>query len=226
MEKKKQNINPAVLGGVAAGAAVAGAAGTAAAQSFLDTHADLEQALHSGEPSLPADMMDEPAEAVIVDNDNDGVAVADVKPQSHTGQSGSTVSHEQHIAAYEDEVVAVEAVDPNDLDEPDMVEYGEVGVIVGENGVDQNYAMIEIGDDQLAMVDLDDDGVFDVITNEQGHAVMDLSAENKPAFTMSDAEVQLQEQSGQYEYMAQTEFDNNSDTSMSGDHYADDIVTV
>lgn len=226
MEKKKQNINPAVVGGVAAGAAVAGAAGTAAARSFMDRHPDMVQSLHTGGPSLPAEVTDEPdepAEAVIVD---DGAADGDVRHQPHSDDGEPAVTHEQHISAYGDELVAVEAVDPHDVEDADVAEYGEVGVIVSDAGVEQNYAVVEVGDEQLAMVDLDGDGVFDVMADEHGNAVLDLSGPDKPAFTVSDAELQLQEQNGQYEYMAQTELDNNSDTSLSGDCYADDVIEV
>lgn len=223
MEKKKQNINPAVIGTIGAGGAVVGGASAVAAQAFAEKYNDVVQALHSEEPVLPAEVIDEePVEAVIVDDAAPEAAHDNYSPRAEQSYEDSD------YASYSDtqeSVLAVEAVDPHDVDMDDLAEYGEVGVIVTEDGVEQNYAVFEMGDDQLAMIDLDGDGVFDVIADEEGHT-MDLNDPSVPAFTVSDAEVQMQEQNGEYDYMAQTDLDNNSDTSVSGDYYGDDVIEV
>lgn len=225
MKKNKQNISPAVIGAIGAGAAVTGGVATGAAQSFMDKHAEVVQSLHSNEPVLPDDVIEEPVvEAMVIDEDKPD-AVGETQQYNPQTPSGSSVADDQHVSALEDDLLAVEAVDPHDVEADDLAEYGEVGVIESENGVMQNYAVFEMGDDQLAMVDLDGDGVFDIMADEYGNT-MDMSDPDMPAFTVSDAEVQMQEQNGQYEYMAQTDLDNNTDTSISGDYYGNDMIDV
>lgn len=223
MEKNKQNINPAVIGGIAAGAAVVGAAGTAAAQEFAEQHPDFIQSIMNNAPELPDEINEQTPEAVIVEDDNDTTTANHQMQQSYTDDED-----EQHVGVLEDDLVAVEAVDPGDsvTEASGEVEYGGVGVIVSDEGVDQNYTVVEMGNDQFTMVDIDGDGVFDVMQDDTGRT---LNISNNPeisAVNVSDVEVQIQEQNGDLGYMAQTEYDNNSDISASGDYYGNDVVEV
>lgn len=214
MEKKNNNIHPAVIAGIGVGAAAVGAAGTAAAQSVIGSVSDA---------ALPDDAED----AVVVAEDAAPEAPAPEAPavHHHTGTVHHQSEDEQHVEALEDELVAVEAVDANDAVAEDAIEYGEVGVIVAEDGEEHHYAVVEVANQQVTMVDIDDDNVFDVAQDDQG-IVYDINNPNTEVMMVSDAEVQLQEQQNEYEYLAQTELDNNTDTSLTGDHYYDDVVEV
>ena len=81
------------------------------------------------------------------------------------------------------EIVEGEYIDPNDLDAGDLAITG-VGTIQTLDGQVLNAAQISAGDDSIYVVDLNDDGVYDVYSTDEG----ELAGIVEETLTVDDAE--------------------------------------
>lgn len=101
-----------------------------------------------------------------------------------------------------DNIIAGEEIDPTDIDSPNVVQVDEIGIVSDETG--QEYLAAAIHDpegNQAMMVDVDGDGVFDVITDPEGQQII---AQVPGDIDVSDAEHNMNADGG---YLAANAYD-------------------
>lgn len=142
-------------------------------------------------------------------------------------EESATVGNDDKIDLVEDEVVdpelvadailAVEEVDPYDIDMADVINFEEIGTVYTVDG--ESYTAALFHDDngeQYVMVDVDDDEVFDIIATTEGE-VVELYAGN---LTVEDAEIGINDNPV---YLAANDNMPEIETT-SGEDFANDII--
>ncbi len=113
-------------------------------------------------------------------------------------------------------IIAGEEIDPADVDVADIINVDQIGTVYTVDG--QNMLAAAIHDDEgneLMMVDVDGDGVFDVVTTPEGEAIAEVGGD----IDVSDAEHMMTgEDSG---WLAANDFDNSMDV---GSDIQNDII--
>lgn len=113
-------------------------------------------------------------------------------------------------------IISGEEIDPADVDETDIINVDQIGTVYTVDG--QNMLAAAIHDDEgneLMMVDVDGDGVFDVVTTPEGEAIAEVGGD----IDVSDAEHMMTgEDSG---WLAANDFDNSMDV---GSDIQNDII--
>lgn len=111
-----------------------------------------------------------------------------------------------------DNIISGEYIDPNDIETND-INFTDIGVytINGNNMIAAEFTHESGGD--LYMVDLDNDGTFDLIADADGYIIQPIDG-----LVVSDAENMMMEEPG---YLAQNEFDDNSSM---GEDFLQDII--
>lgn len=133
-----------------------------------------------------------------------------------TQETSSTMEEQEHPATTEEQVesdpisagevnpneiaeaiIAEEQIDPADIDMADVIDFDEIGTVYTVEG--ESYTAAAFHDsvgNQLVMVDVDDDGVFDIITDVYGNPITDGAGNYMAAggTTVDDAELDLSEE--------------------------------
>lgn len=85
-------------------------------------------------------------------------------------------------------IISEEQVDPNDIDMEDVINFDEIGTVYTVDG--ESYTAASFHDasgNQMVMVDVDDDDVFDLVTDFNGNII----AEVPGTVTVDDAEIDI-----------------------------------
>lgn len=114
------------------------------------------------------------------------------------------------------EVVTGEEIDPDDVDMEDVINVDQIGTVYTVDGQSMLAAAIHDPEgNELMMVDVDGDGVFDVVATTEGEAIAEVGGD----IDISDAEHMMAgEDSG---WLAANDFDNSMDV---GSDIQDDII--
>lgn len=117
-----------------------------------------------------------------------------------------------------DEILAEELVDPNDIDTNAIVEFTGIETTYDADGNEMTVAFGTLIDEEMAFVDYDNDGTFDIMIDENGDGY-DMEAEGLH-YTVDDVEAQISDSA----YIAATD---TPDTVLeNGDSFVNDIITV
>lgn len=85
-------------------------------------------------------------------------------------------------------VIAEEQIDVHDIDEPDIINYDTVDTLYGPSGETFNVALVhDNAGNQLFLVDVNDDKVYDVITDTTLTPILEAPA----GLTVADAEIAI-----------------------------------
>lgn len=155
--------------------------------------------------------------------DNTGEEVVEVvEEQPQQGTSTEEVPQNTTETVNPDDVaeaiIAEEQVDPNDIDMADVVNFDEIGTVYTVNGESYTAATFhDAAGNQLVMVDVDGDDVFDVITDMEGNILTDPQGNILAAgdVTVDDAEINITDS---HTYLAA------NDTDTTGDFGADSLM--
>lgn len=114
------------------------------------------------------------------------------------------------------EIVAGEEIDPDDVDMEDVINVDQIGTVYTVDGQSMLAASIHDSEgNELMMVDIDGDGVFDVVATPEGDAIAEIGGD----IDISDAEMMMDSEDG--DYLASNDFDNSLDL---GSDIQDDII--
>lgn len=115
-------------------------------------------------------------------------------------------------------IIAEEHIDPNDIDEVDIINFEEIGEVYTVNGESLTAAAYhDLQGNNLLMVDIDGDNVFDVVATLDGVQLGDLPLN----ISVGDAQEQIEENDV---YLAYDEDLDNADE-YGTDELADDLLT-
>lgn len=129
----------------------------------------------SDTPADVINVMTEPTEPVTPSETNENVAT--------TGQNTPETVNPGEIA---DAIIAEEQIDPNDIDVTNVVNFDEIGTVYTVDGESYTAAAFhDAAGNQLVMVDVDGDDVFDVITDMEGNMLAQVPGN----LTVDDAEL-------------------------------------
>lgn len=107
--------------------------------------------------------------------------------------SNATISNEQvNPDEVAEAIISEEQVDPNDIDMADVVNFDEIGTVYTVDGESYTAAAFhDAAGNQLVMVDVDGDNVFDIVTDMEGNPLVDPNGNLVAAgdLTVDDAEI-------------------------------------
>jgi hypothetical protein len=222
-DANKMNVGAGVamgVGGMAAGAAVVGAADAFAKDNDEETIV-LNEVDEENEQTSPKENDTTQDEAVVNSKESDKEDNTVENQPNHV--DNNTQHHQQTTPPSSneeinpDEILAVTEVDTNDIDGERVINFDEVSTIVNTEGDEMNVGIFHTPDGtEVAMVDIDNDNVFDVVIDGQGDIIGD--AKN---MTVGDAELMINESNDTY----LTQNDHESD-SMTGESFTDDAMFV
>lgn len=112
-------------------------------------------------------------------------------------------------------ILSEEQIDPNDVEMAEVINFNEIGTVYTVDG--ESYTAASFHDpngDELLMVDVDDDDIFDLVTTTDGIVIGDANG-----MTVGDAEVMIEDEPT---YLAQSDSDN--DELMNGEDYMNDVI--
>lgn len=166
------------------------------------------------------DILPEPEVETVVSQEP--VIVEDVAEsvisQTATTDDTDTYNEEQSDYNLVDEIITGEEIDPNDVDMADVINVDSVGTVYTVDGQSLPAAAIHDDDgNELLIVDVDGDGVFDVVTTAEGDVVAEIGGD----IDVSDAEHMMTDEAGGY--LAANDFDESLDV---GSDIEDDIIEV
>lgn len=112
-------------------------------------------------------------------------------------------------------ILTEEQIDPNDVEMAEVINFNEIGTVYTVDG--ESYTAASFHDpngEELLMVDVDDDDVFDLVTTTDGIVLGEANG-----MTVGDAEVMIEDDPT---YIAQSDTDN--DELMNGEDYMNDVI--
>lgn len=153
------------------------------------------------------------------------VEVVEEQPQEETTteEVGTTPNETVNPDDVAEAIIAEEQVDPNDIDMADVVNFDEIGTVYTVDG--ESYTAAAFHDavgNQLVMVDVDGDDVFDVITDMEGNVLTDPQGNILAAgdVTVDDAEIGIADS---HTYIAANDTDTSDD--FGADSLMNDIIS-
>lgn len=227
----KKKANPYVVAGAAAGAAVLGVGATAAAMGLghdneeaasedIDIDANAEE-IEIGGPALNPDQPSN--NSFHFDSEHDSQPSAFGEQQENT--LSSETHQEQNISIQEDdvvnpnEIISITAVDDEDNDMPELVEFEELEYVNDGSGHVQVHADFTIEGENFTMIDIDGDGIFDGIIDDDGT----MAGVNTGGLMVSDVEMMTHDND---DYLAAHDMDNNTDINGVGESSDNDTILV
>lgn len=133
----------------------------------------------------------------------------ETEPIEQTNTTSNNVVNPDEIA---DAIIAEDKIDPNDIDMADVINFDEIGTVYTVDGESYTAAAFhDAAGNNLIMVDVDGDNVFDVITDYDGNLI----AEVPGNISVGDAQ---EDMAGDDVYLA---YDNEMDNV---DEYGDDSL--
>jgi len=123
---------------------------------------------------------------------------------------------EEDVNEIADAIISGYEVDPDDIDRAEVINFDEIGTVYTVTGEVYTAASFH-GEDgnELLMVDVDGDDIFDVITTTEGELLADVNGE----LNVSDAEMMIYDEPV---YLAQNELEQQSSTVI--EDIVDDII--
>lgn len=240
---KKQKNGMAEQFGVAATAAGLSSAGTVFAQEILkeeDTPTDepvtpvedntsdenTEDIVNSEDIIVSEGVEDEVVEVIeepqpITEDDIPVTSdMTDGNDEPSSEQTEDHVSEDTVDPVNPDEVAEAilsgEQVDPNDVEMADVVNFDEIGTVYTVDG--ESYTAATFHDpsgEEMVMVDVDDDDVFDLVTTTDGTVVGEANG-----MTVGDAEIMIDDDPT---YLAQSDTTDDEDL-VNGEDYMNDVI--
>lgn len=168
----------------------------------------------------------EPAPITSTDNASEEVIeVVEEQPQEVTSpddveQNPTETVNPDDVA---EAIIAEEQVDPNDIDMADVVNFDEIGTVYTVDGESYTAAAFhDAAGNQLVMVDVDGDDVFDVITDMGGNILTDPQGNILVAgdVTVDDVEIGITDS---HTYLAANETDTTDE--FGADSLMNDIIS-
>ena len=143
-------------------------------------------------------------------NDTSAEPVASAEQQT----TSEDVINPDEIA---DAIISEDQVDPNDIDAADIIKFNEIGTVYTVDGESYVAASFNSPDgEDLLMVDVDGDEIFDVITTTNGEIIADAGS-----LTLGDAQIMVDQEPT---YIAQSE--HAADQLPTGESYLDDVINA
>lgn len=168
------------------------------------------------EPAPVAVAVDEPVNEPVVEPTP--IIESDIHDEELCGlpNPASLPFPEEDVNEITDAIISGSEIDPNDIDMEEVINFDEIGTVYTVSGEVYTAASFH-GEDgnELLMVDVDGDEIFDVITTTEGELLAELNGE----LNVSDAEVMI---CGEPEYLAQNELEQQSSTVI--EDIVDDII--
>ena len=142
-------------------------------------------------------------------------------------ESNETVLEQQEVQVQEnivepvnpdeiaEAILSEEQIDPNDVEMAEVINFNEIGTVYTVDG--ESYTAASFHDpngEELLMVDVDDDDVFDLVTTTDGIVLGEANG-----MTVGDAEVMIEDDPT---HIAQSDTDN--DELMNGEDYMNDVI--
>lgn len=241
------------IGVAAAAAAVGGLGGAAAHNLFNDAETPQIETLEQEQPDTPVQEQQQPTSATpvseqpisttqpaepIVEPIVDPV-VDIVDPEPYTDiiepdpididdtvtTENTTILDPVNPDEIAEAVISGDEIDPNDIEAEDIVAFDEIREVYTVDGESYTAAIFHTPDgEELAMVDIDGDDIFDIITTSD--IENDLYSGNAAyagdlALSVSDAEIMINDDNS---YLAHTEQD---DVELpDGENFMNDILTT
>jgi hypothetical protein len=104
-----------------------------------------------------------------------------------------------------DAIISENQVDPNDIDMADVINFDEIGTVYTVDGENHTAAIFHDNEgNELMMVDVDGDDVFDLIYDESGEAIAQVSGN----LTVDDAQLNIADDNT---YLAHNDNDTTSE---------------
>lgn len=133
------------------------------------------------------------------------------QPATTTGQTTVTSGEVEPVdpsLPAEEPVIAVAEVDPNDIDAGDLLHYDSVGVLTTDDGSEMLAAQAHLDNgEQVVLVDVDNDTLFDVMTTTDGEIITDMDGDPLLVnVSLDDVEMQLNDGT---DYLAATDIPND-----------------
>lgn len=143
-----------------------------------------------------------------------------VDPEDVTIDDPEVIADPVDVDELTDTLIAEEQIDVQDIDTDDVFTFNDIETVYTVEGDELTLASMttDTGYDVM-MVDIDNDGLFDLITDDQGNILDDAS---QFGLTVSDAENMIQGEG----YMAQSDSEIEHFDDTLGDDYLDDIINV
>lgn len=221
-QPKSNKKNFAVHAGTAAVGAGFGAMGAAMAGNINDSDDIPEAAIEEEIPEQPQDITTE-EDITPVETEHIQEQTVEPEPEQPTPQQQQPTPQQptdepvnpDDIA---DAIIAEEQIDPNDIDVADVINFDEIGTVYTVSG--ESYTAAAFHDpsgNEMMMVDVDGDEIFDVITNTDGELV----ADDAGGMTVSDAEIMINDDST---YLAHTDTDDQD--LPDGESFMNDIINA
>ncbi len=213
-EKTNKNTGDMKLAGASAFGGIAGGGISAIAAEIR----------HSEEPELMPDPEPEPAPDPTPDPTPKPDSDPKPDPTPMPEPDPDVVPDPIPATDPEEPVLPVEEIDPFDIDAADYIEdVTNVEVVYDINGNPMVVATAHNSvDGEFYLVDADADGDFDVILDEMGNPVVDLTGENDQLVTLTDVETQMNE-----DYVAPTDMDDMiAQQNMIGEDIQHDITVI
>lgn len=96
----------------------------------------------------------------------------ETEPVEQTSMTSSDIVNPDEIA---EAIIAEDKIDPNDIDMADVINFDEIGTVYTVDGESYTAAAFhDAAGNDLIMVDVDGDNVFDVITDYDGNYIADV----------------------------------------------------
>lgn len=154
-----------------------------------------------------------PQEDIITEDITGGSEVGPEEPISEN------TTNEEEINEIAQEIIGEDYIDPTDIDAPNL-DIASIGTITTADGQELAAAQI-ISDsgDELYVVDVDNDNVYDIVADANGNTVGEIGS-----LTVGDVEVIMTENGGDTGFLADNGNDGTTDDLLSG--IENDIVDV
>lgn len=181
---------------------------------------------HPHRPNPPQN----PEQEQATENNIEVTPITETEPETTntTGTTGTTsqTGQEQEIVELPeieenpddvvDEILAVEEIDPSDIDGMEVFQFNELTTVYTVDGQELTAATFQMDNGFEGMiVDVDGDGVFDDMATLDGYSVG-----QAPLLTVDDVEMELNPST---EYLAQ---DDDIDHTLTDDTYMDDMIDL
>lgn len=161
-----------------------------------------------------------PQDDIITINDNpEQLEIGPEEPITTVQQTTEHTNSQEEIDEIAQEIIGEDYIDPTDIDAPNL-DIASIGTITTADGQELAAAQI-ISDagDELYVVDVDNDNVYDIVADANGNTVGGIGS-----LTVGDVEVIMTENSGETGFLADNGNDGTSEDLLTG--IETDIVNV
>lgn len=118
-----------------------------------------------------------------------------VQQEAVVAEPEQTVSNSETVGpnAIADAIISEQEIDPNDLDMDDVINFDEIGTVYTVDGESYTAAAFhDAAGNELVLLDVDGDDVFDVVTDMEGNLLADEYGNIISAGDMTVDDVELQ----------------------------------